>query len=411
MSDTSSKNSLVYKVTPVRYRQEDGLSSITDLCKAEGRPAPMRPDRWIKRSKTQELLEKIASTTKAVVKRDKDKKIVYIAGVLETVKGGYLGAQGVWANREVGEAYAKSLSSECGRWFEEVFEESLFTQTLVLTSSRHCCKPIQTEDYLLEVSPTTTAKNKKRVPEIPGGIKVLGVKFQAFLDPVTSQPVFSQRGTARALQIRQSSLGNILASDDFKALRGAARPWDKLNTTVSPKPIFVITQTDLVWLVQIAAEKGYPVAISMQQAGFSVVLQQSVDEALGVERTRKEYLDAGTTLQERLQQNSPEKLQERYLYSYHEMKNTTFEKGYGVKTLCKVNKQVSNLAVPDAALRRAVSKSWRKGCTSHELVRITVGNVVHQKAVEQSMSNTLDGNLRKAAERMSDINKLIDEPY
>ena len=55
-----------------------------------------------------------------------------------------------------------------------------------------------------------------RVPEIK--VEVLGVGFQAFLDPSINQPVFSQRGVARALEMPSTSLRRILASETNKIL-------------------------------------------------------------------------------------------------------------------------------------------------------------------------------------------------
>ena len=127
-------------------------------------------------------------------------------------------------------------------------------------------------------------------------IPVLGVEFQAFTDPTISQPVFSRRGTARALRIHHRTVTRILSSEEFNILRGEDIQWRTLDTEVNPNPISVVTQSDLVLLVQIAAEKGYPVARSMQEASFAVLLQQSVDEALQKDRTRKEYLEAGASL-------------------------------------------------------------------------------------------------------------------
>ena len=240
-----------------------------------------------------------------------------------------------------------------------------------------------------------------RVAEIPNGIKVLGVKFQSFIDPRIDQPVFSQVGAARGLEIPARSLRRILSSEEFKRLRGSSLPLGGLDTAVSSKPISVVTQTDLVLLVQLAAEKGYLVAKSMQEASFAVLLQQSVDEALGVERTRKEYLDAGASLRQKLE----------YRYSYHEMKESTLEKGHGVTGLCKVNRQVSMLAVYDADLRRELDKGWRRNCSAIETVKITIGNTVHQKAVEASTKSTLEGNLGKAAHRTVDIFLLLEAPF
>lgn len=238
-----------------------------------------------------------------------------------------------------------------------------------------------------------------RVPEI--SVNVLGVEFQAFIDPQSKQAVFSQRGTARALKMPRTSLTRILHSTTFNRLRGGSFPRPTLNTSVSSNPISVVTQSDLVLIVQIASEKGNPVARSMQDASFAVLLQESVDRALGVEREREEYLQSGTDL----------RLQLEYMHSYHSMKNATFDRGYGVRGLSKVNKQVSNLAVPDADERRRQSKFWRRKCSGEETVKITIGNAVHEKAVEASKNDTLDINLGVAARRTSQIYELLDAPF
>lgn len=242
-------------------------------------------------------------------------------------------------------------------------------------------------------------KELNPVPEIE--VNVLGVEFQAFLDPDSKEAVFSQRGAARALKMPRTNLIRILNSSPFKRLRGDDFPRATLSTTVSPNPISVVTQTDLVLIVQIAAEKGNPVARSMQDASFAVLLQESVDRALGVERERKEYIQTGTDLRLKLE----------YIHSYRSMKNIVFKRGYGVRDLCKINKQVSRLAVPDADIRRKRNKFWRKKCSGEETVKITIGNAVHEKAVEASSKATLDNNLNVAAQRTSQIYKLLDEPF
>lgn len=238
-----------------------------------------------------------------------------------------------------------------------------------------------------------------RIPEIT--VNVLGVEFQAFIDPSTDQPVFSQRGSARALKIPARSLRRILASNEFTSRRGSNLPWRKLDTAVSSKPISVVTQADLILIVQIAAEKGFPVAKSMQDASFAVLLQESVDRALGVKRDRDEYLEAGTALRLKLE----------YIHGYHSMKTMTFKQGYGVKGLCRINRQVSSLAVADADVRRRRSRSWRRNCNSKETVKITIGNAVHEKAAEASTKSTLDSNLIIAAKRTSQIYDLLDAPF
>lgn len=147
--------------------------------------------------------------------------------------------------------------------------------------------------------------NFKRVPEIEGGIVVMGVKFQAFLHPDTKEPVFSQSGTADALNIRESSVRRIRQSKEFKTLRGGDFLTARLDTEINSRPIAVVTPIDLVCLVQIAAEKGNPIAREMQIANFATRLQESVDKALRVQRSPSEYLEAGAKLRRELSSMRP----------------------------------------------------------------------------------------------------------
>lgn len=243
---------------------------------------------------------------------------------------------------------------------------------------------------------------KDRVPEIPGGIDVLGVNFQSFLDPSTGFPVFSQSGASRGLDIPRRSVVDIMASERFKALRGKESPMgEKLLTEVNSQPILVITQTDLVILVQIGSEKKYPVPQSMQEASFAVLLQQSIDEKLNISRPRKEYLKAGATARQKLE----------YLHSYNNMKQSTFDGGYGVSGLCKVNRQVSGLAVPDADERRQKDKNWRRECNGEETARITIGNIIHKKAIDASSKGSFEKNLGIAEGRTNKIYDIMNEPF
>ena len=242
---------------------------------------------------------------------------------------------------------------------------------------------------------------KDRVPEISGGIDVLGVKFQAFIHPKTNQAIFSRSSVSRSLEISLRSIVRIIESEQFKALRGEDFQIGRLLTTVSPRSIAVVTQTDLVCIVKIASEKGFPVAKSMQDASFAVLLQQSIDEKLNVSRSRKEYLDAGANARQKL----------KYLHSYNAMKQSVFDGKHGVRILCKVNRQVSEIAVPDADERREKDKNWRRKCNEEETVKITIGNTVHQKAVDASSKESLDKNLGIAEDRTKKIYDIMDQPF
>jgi|GEM_PF-4399427 len=254
---------------------------------------------------------------------------------------------------------------------------------------------------------------KQRISEVPGGFNVLGVVFQGFIDPTTNQVVFSLSGVARGLEIHPQQASRILRSEAFKALSGGDSNHHKLLTTAAKPPISVITQSDLTLLVKLASEKGYPVAKSMQDASFAIILQQLIDETLGVNRNRKEYLDAGANLQKRLtkhQKRATQKDKRDYRKSYQDLKKTTFNNGYGVRGLCDINRSVSDLAVSDADERRAKSKNWRDKCSADETAKIVAGNMVHKKAVLESDSSNFQDNLEIVRDRTNQIIALMDAP-
>lgn len=237
-------------------------------------------------------------------------------------------------------------------------------------------------------------------PEIR--VEVLGVEFQAFIDPTQTRPVFSKIGASRALKMPQTTVRRILESNDFKRLSGRHSPFAKLYTTVNTRPIAVVTQLDLVCLVQIAADRGYPVAKSMQEASFAVLLQESVDKAMGIERPRQTYLSRGASLRQRLE----------YLHSYQELRKVTFERGHGVRGLSKINRQVSSLAVKDANRRREHDRNWREKCSPKETVKLAIGNAVSEKASAASHdSSSLDINLELAARRTKEIYEILEQPF
>lgn len=237
--------------------------------------------------------------------------------------------------------------------------------------------------------------------EIKGGIDVLGKNLEAFLTS-DHRVIFSQRGLARSLDIPESTVRYILKSNEFKLFYGGDFQCVKVLTDINPQRISAIPQSDLAVLIKFLADnKKYPIPKSMQDAGFPLILQQSVDEALGVNRSRKEYLDAGATLRQILE----------YKYSYHEMKNSTFQKGFGVTGLCNINRQVSGLAVPNADERRSLNKNWRKRCSGTETVKITIGDTIFQKAVDASTKSTFKKNFEIATYRTQSIYQIMDQPF
>jgi hypothetical protein len=245
---------------------------------------------------------------------------------------------------------------------------------------------------------------ERPVPELD--FPVLGVSFQGFLDPRINQVVFSQRGVARALKAAESTVRRWLASEPFKTFNSKASMRATLQTEANGNPISVVTQADLVALIRIGAEAGNSVARSMHDASFATVLQQSVDQVLGIERPVEEYLDKGTSVRQKA-----ENLHE-YLPAYHSMEKATYAGHHGVGGLCMINSTVSSLAVPDADNRRKSNRFWRKNCTPDEKMKLTIGTAVCEKAATASKGRSeLRSNLSVASGRIASINDILDQPF
>ncbi len=115
----SSESGCTYKGVLVRCRKKDGLVSLSDMWKAEGKPRMGRPDEWIKSRSVQERLKAIAEETETAVKYYANGSIACVEGVLDIVRGGSNLVQGVFGNTDFAIAYAKALNSECGEWAEQ----------------------------------------------------------------------------------------------------------------------------------------------------------------------------------------------------------------------------------------------------------------------------------------------------
>lgn len=231
---------------------------------------------------------------------------------------------------------------------------------------------------------------------------VLGVIFQGFLDPRINQVVFSQSEVARALRIDERTVRRWLDSYRFRVLRGEPFLRGTLLTEVSSNPISVVTQADLVVLIRIGAERKNSVARSMHDASFAVLLQQSVDQVLGISRPISQYHKQGATLRQRAE----------YLHSYHELRDAAFENRHGVKGLCLLNATVSKLAVPDADKRRQKNSRWRNSCTKDETMKLTIGNSVCEKAAKASVGRkALKDITGRASCRITEIYSILDKPF
>lgn len=117
----SSEPSCTYKGVLIRRREKDGLISLSDMWKAEGKPRMGRPDEWIKSRSVQEELRAIAEEAEATVKHYPNGSIACVEGFLEIVRGGSNVIQGALGNTKFAIDYAKTLSLECGQWASQNF--------------------------------------------------------------------------------------------------------------------------------------------------------------------------------------------------------------------------------------------------------------------------------------------------
>ena len=124
-----NEESLVYKNIIIRVR-EDNLINLSDLWKAEGKIRTKRPGDWVKQTSTQNKLKETAIGTGATYKLSFDGDMLYIAGILEVVKGGKPGFQGTFGDRQNAIEYADFLSEECGRWVRDNFSEQVVLDSL-----------------------------------------------------------------------------------------------------------------------------------------------------------------------------------------------------------------------------------------------------------------------------------------
>ncbi len=107
----------------VRRWIKQGMVNVTDIWKAAGCPAPMRPDKWFKADLIQEKLESLAIVVAGGVERDKNGKLIKVPGVLEVIRGGrYM--QGTFSSYDLAIIYTQLLDTKVYEWFTSVLPSS-----------------------------------------------------------------------------------------------------------------------------------------------------------------------------------------------------------------------------------------------------------------------------------------------
>lgn len=256
MGESTEKYLGAYRGTPIRCKYPEQLISLTDLHKASGSPSSLRPDKWLKLPEVQEQLLVITSEGKVQCQIDSKGNIVGISSVLEVFRGGDRFFQGTFASLELVTVYAKSLSSECYQWLQEVTESTGQTNQTVKAKR---------EVILL-------GNLQLNVFQLPNGTYLL-----------------SQTQTADSIAEDEISVRRFLKSDSPEALPYKGFTPDKLavegtKTRINGIPIPLAVA---YWTKEAAS--GNSVAARLLGACAIESIERRADKAFGVSRTEDHY--------------------------------------------------------------------------------------------------------------------------
>lgn len=178
MSKFSSDECLgAYNGVPIRCRQS-GLISITDIHKANGAPSTLRPDKWLRLAKTQELLASFAAAPNVEPIVDKLGNIIEIAGVLEVFRGGDRLGQGTFVDPSVVSVYVEAFSEDCKQWFERIYSPTEIEESQVVKATK---KDIFIGNRILEVYQIPSGEYRLNQEQCMDYVGKSGSSFRDFL--------------------------------------------------------------------------------------------------------------------------------------------------------------------------------------------------------------------------------------
>lgn len=174
----------------------------------------------------------------------------------------------------------------------------------------------------MQTTKTSKTNNQTSTEYVAPEIKefiVLGVPFQAFIDE-DGQTVFSEIGVERGLRPekprgwlknlrsrmslteRQSHSQQALQPFQTQPVRASndiqTAQYLKVRTDRRVQTIRRLSAAELLYWVAYLADRGDARSISMQQAGFAAILQQTIDKFNGIQRTHDEYIEPAAALRE-----------------------------------------------------------------------------------------------------------------
>jgi hypothetical protein len=225
-----------HKGVPIRCIAEDGSISISDIWKAEGQRASLRPDKWAKQKGNQQFLESFLEKTG-------NPGWIVLKGSL----------QGTFAAPEVVARYAQSISPECYDQLSEILD-----------------------------APSQIGKAKRRTIH-------LGDKPLAVFQLPTGKYRLSQTQVAEAIVKDEANVRDFLASKSPEAL--PYKDFTAEKTLIEgERARFNAIPIDLAiayWTKE--ARVDNQVAITLLSACAKETIERRADKAFGVQRTEEEY--------------------------------------------------------------------------------------------------------------------------
>lgn len=322
----SSKSDCTYKGVLIRRREKDGLISISDIWKAEGKPRMGRPDEWIKSRSVQEKLRAIAEETGAAVKYYPNGSIACIEGVLDIVRGGGTLVQGVFGNNEFAIAYAKALNSECGGWASQNFSTKPNVLPDAITPFRHVFEG-------KEVRFVGTWDKPEWIAQDVCDVLSNGLASNALRDFDEDEKgmctIHTLGGDQQMLTVLESGLYRLI----FKSRKPAAK---RFKRWIWHDVIPALRKTGTYSLIQ--AEVSLEQQIALWQQRFAVRLNlkkelrvELVDAALVYIRAKqlnpiKTLSDMHDTINERIQGIKAREVRERNKFPKHVLLRDYYEK-------------------------------------------------------------------------------------
>jgi prophage antirepressor-like protein len=322
----SSEADWIYKGVLIRRREKDGLVSISDVWKAEGKPRMGRPDEWIKSRSVQEELRAIAEETGATVKYYPNGSIACVEGVLDIVRGGGSLVQGVFGNSKFAIGYADALSCVCGQWAAQNFAPKPNVLPDAITPFRHVFEGKEVRFVGTWDKPEWIAQDVCQCLELEDTSKAIEPLDD---DEKGTKIVRTLGGDQEMLTVLEPGLYRLI----FKSRKPAAR---RFKRWIWHDVIPALRKTGTYSLIQAEVSLEQQIALWEQRLAVRLNLKEElrvelVDAALVYIRAErinpiKTLSDMHDTINERIQGIKAREVRERNKFPKHVLLRDYYEK-------------------------------------------------------------------------------------